>query len=95
MENGSGGFLSDLRFEGGKFGMWVGNQQFTSRNIVITGALQAGIYLNWDWVWSFKGLNITNVPVAIDVRGGQSRFVVSLLCISMFLSRSVETSRIL
>lgn len=27
MENGSGGFMSDLKFTGGRFGMWVGNQQ--------------------------------------------------------------------
>ncbi|EEB99724.1 hypothetical protein MPER_00533, partial [Moniliophthora perniciosa FA553] len=27
MENGSGGFMGDLVFNGGKFGMWVGNQQ--------------------------------------------------------------------
>ncbi|KAJ6648844.1 Glucan 1,3-beta-glucosidase, partial [Pseudolycoriella hygida] len=29
MENGSGGFMSDLKFTGGKFGMWIGNQQVT------------------------------------------------------------------
>ncbi len=38
MENGSGGFISDLIFEGGTYGMWVGNQQFTSRNITIRNA---------------------------------------------------------
>ncbi len=27
MENGSGGFMSDLSFEGGKLGMFLGNQQ--------------------------------------------------------------------
>lgn len=27
MENGSGGFMSDLKFTGGRYGMWVGNQQ--------------------------------------------------------------------
>jgi glucan 1,3-beta-glucosidase len=27
MENGSGGFMGDLVFNGGKFGIWVGNQQ--------------------------------------------------------------------
>ncbi len=27
MENGSGGYMGDLVFNGGKFGMWVGNQQ--------------------------------------------------------------------
>jgi glucan 1,3-beta-glucosidase len=26
MENGSGGFMSDLTFNGGKLGMWIGNQ---------------------------------------------------------------------
>ncbi len=26
-ENGSGGMMGDMIFNGGKFGMWVGNQQ--------------------------------------------------------------------
>jgi hypothetical protein len=38
MENGSGGFISDLIFNGGKLGMWLGNQQFTSRNITVNKA---------------------------------------------------------
>ncbi|THG96061.1 hypothetical protein EW026_g5707 [Hermanssonia centrifuga] len=28
MENGSGGFMADLSFNGGAFGMWISNQQF-------------------------------------------------------------------
>lgn len=28
----------DLVFNGGKFGMWVGNQQFTVRNITVNNA---------------------------------------------------------
>jgi glucan 1,3-beta-glucosidase len=28
MENGSGGYMGDLVFNGGKFGIWVGNQQY-------------------------------------------------------------------
>ncbi|KAJ7737441.1 glycoside hydrolase family 55 protein [Mycena maculata] len=47
MENGSGGFMSDLTFTGGAFGMWVSNQQFTIRNVVITGAVSA-IYQEWN-----------------------------------------------
>lgn len=31
MENGSGGFMSDLEFIGGNAGMIVGSQQFTFR----------------------------------------------------------------
>jgi len=46
MENGSGGFMSDLTFTGGKFGMWVGNQQFLSRNMVFNNC-QTAIYMNW------------------------------------------------
>jgi glucan 1,3-beta-glucosidase len=38
MENGSGGFMGDLVFNGGKYGIWIGNQQFTVRNITINNA---------------------------------------------------------
>lgn len=38
MENGSGGFMGDLVFNGGKFGIWVGNQQFTVRNVEFNNA---------------------------------------------------------
>ena len=48
MENGSGGFMGDIVFNGGKFGIWVGNQQFTVRNITVTNA-QTAIYGIWNW----------------------------------------------
>jgi glucan 1,3-beta-glucosidase len=38
MENGSGGFMGDLIFNGGKYGIWVGNQQFTVRNLTVNGS---------------------------------------------------------
>jgi len=76
MENGSGGFFSDLVFEGGIYGLWVGNQQFTSRNITISGTSQAAIYVNWDWLWTFKGLHISNTPVGIDTGSGDGSIVV-------------------
>ncbi|KAH8556533.1 exo-beta-1,3-glucanase [Umbelopsis sp. PMI_123] len=69
MENGSGGFMSDLVFDGGKFGLWVGNQQFTSRNLTISNA-QTAIYMNWNWAWTFKTLNIDNCNVGIDMSVG-------------------------
>jgi hypothetical protein len=71
MENGSGGFMSDLVFEGGKFGLWIGNQQFTSRNITVNNA-QTAIYMNWNWAWTFKTLNIDNCQVGIDMTAGGS-----------------------
>ena len=73
MENGSGGFMSDLTFEGGKFAMWVGNQQFTSRNLTIRNA-DTAIYMNWNWGWTFKGVTIENCKTGIDMTaGGQQK----------------------
>lgn len=45
-ENGSGGFMSDLHFFGGKYGMWVGNQQFLSINMDFDHC-DTAIYMNW------------------------------------------------
>lgn len=70
MENGSGGHLQDLVFEGGKLGMWVGNQQFTSRNITITDTSQAAVIVYWDWAWTFVGLHIARSPVGVQVFEG-------------------------
>ncbi|KAF8201630.1 exo-beta-1,3-glucanase [Pholiota molesta] len=72
MENGSGGFLGDLVFNGGKFGMWVGNQQFTVRNVTVNNA-QSGIFSVWNWGWTYQGVTINNCQVGFDVStGGQS-----------------------
>ncbi|KAJ6573845.1 exo-beta-1,3-glucanase, partial [Mycena vulgaris] len=47
MENGSGGFMAQLSFNGGKYGMWVSNQQFTIHDVTITNAA-TGIYQLWN-----------------------------------------------
>ncbi|KAI0820033.1 exo-beta-1,3-glucanase [Trametes gibbosa] len=58
----SGGYMGDLVFNGGKFGMWVGNQQFTVRNITVnnadTGALQ--VFGLWNWGWTFQGMSLAH-----------------------------------
>ncbi|KAJ8093122.1 hypothetical protein PM082_020607 [Marasmius tenuissimus] len=69
MENGSGGFMGDLVFNGGKFGMWVGNQQFTVRNITVNNA-QTGVFAIWNWGWTFQGLTINNCQVGFDITSG-------------------------
>ncbi|ODQ49670.1 pectin lyase-like protein [Saitoella complicata NRRL Y-17804] len=71
MDNGSGGFMSDLIFNGGKYAMWVGNQQFTSRNITINNAATA-IFMNWNWGWTFKSLYINNCNIGLDITSGGS-----------------------
>lgn len=69
MENGSGGYMGDLIFNGGKYGIWVGNQQFTVRNITINNA-QTAIYSQWNWGWTFQGVTINNCGVGFDLATG-------------------------
>lgn len=71
MDNGSGGFMNDLVFNGGNYGAFFGNQQFTTRNLTFNNCNTA-IYLNWDWVWSFKNINVNNCGVGIDITSGGS-----------------------
>jgi glucan 1,3-beta-glucosidase len=49
MDNGSGGFMTDLTFNGGKYGAFFGNQQFTTRNLKFNNC-QTAIFMNWNWV---------------------------------------------
>ncbi|KAJ7273182.1 exo-beta-1,3-glucanase, partial [Mycena rebaudengoi] len=69
MENGSGGLMSDLVFNGGKFGIWVGNQQFTVRNITINNA-QTAVMGVWAWGWTFQGVFINNCQIGFDLLNG-------------------------
>ena len=71
MENGSGGFMSDLVFNGGKLGMWIGNQQFTFRNLTVNNAVTA-IVVGWNWGFTFKGLEIHGCNVGFDMTAGGS-----------------------
>ncbi|GBE82055.1 Glucan 1,3-beta-glucosidase [Sparassis crispa] len=69
MENGSGGFMGDLVFNGGKYGMWVGNQQFTVRNVTFNN-VNTSVYGIWNWGWTFQGVNINNCQVGFDLETG-------------------------
>ncbi|EIW60068.1 exo-beta-1,3-glucanase [Trametes versicolor FP-101664 SS1] len=69
MENGSGGFLGDLVFNGGKFGMWVGNQQFTVRNVTMNN-VDTAIFSIWNWGWTFQSVTINNCQVGFDLMTG-------------------------
>ncbi|KAF5310158.1 hypothetical protein D9619_010234 [Psilocybe cf. subviscida] len=69
MENGSGGFMGDLVFNGGKFGIWGGNQQFTVRNITVNNA-QIGVYSLWNWGWTYQDVKFNNCQVGFDIATG-------------------------
>jgi hypothetical protein len=68
-ENGSGGYMSDLIFNGGQYALSIGSQQFTSRNITINNA-QTAIVMNWNWAWTFKTININNCHTGLNMTAG-------------------------
>ncbi|KAI1322736.1 glycoside hydrolase family 55 protein [Xylariaceae sp. FL0255] len=70
-ESGSGGFMSDLTFNGGATGASLGNQQYTMRNLEFNNCGTAIITL-WDWGWTYAGLTIKNCGVGIDMTAAGS-----------------------
>ncbi|KAK3902672.1 glucan 1,3-beta-glucosidase [Staphylotrichum tortipilum] len=71
IEEGSGGFITDLTFNGGATGASIGNQQYTMRNLKFNNCKTAIIQL-WDWGWTYHGLSINNCQVGIDISAGGS-----------------------
>ncbi|CAE6477174.1 unnamed protein product [Rhizoctonia solani] len=66
IENGSGGFMADLHLIGGQYGLAVGNQQFTVRNVTIENANTA-VTQYWNWAWTYQNLKIKNCTVGFNV----------------------------
>ncbi|KAJ7787191.1 hypothetical protein B0H14DRAFT_287864 [Mycena olivaceomarginata] len=63
MENGSGGFMGDLVFNGGKT-----DYSFTVRNVIVNNA-HTGILAVWNWGWTFQRV-INNCSIGFDVSTG-------------------------
>jgi glucan 1,3-beta-glucosidase len=73
VENGSGGFMTDLTFYGGMNGADLGNQQFTVRNFTFNNAVTA-IKHSWDWGWTYQGISINNCGTGIDISAESNNF---------------------
>lgn len=88
MDNGSGGFMSDLVFNGGRFGAFFGNQQFTTRNLTFNEC-QTAIFMNWDWLWTLKSVSVNKCGVGLDMSNSpQDQTVGSVLLLD---SKMVDT----
>jgi len=61
--------MTDLTFNGGKYGAFFGNQQFTTRNLTFNNC-QTAIYMNWNWAWTLSGVSINNCQIGIDMSSG-------------------------
>ncbi|KAF2094718.1 putative Exo-beta-1,3-glucanae [Rhizodiscina lignyota] len=89
IEEGSGGYVGDLRFSGGLYALNVGNQQFTMRNITITNAVTA-INQLWDWGWTYSGISISNCQLALNMSADNrtSQEVMSVTLIDSTISNT-------
>jgi glucan 1,3-beta-glucosidase len=65
-DNGSGGFMTDLIFNGGEIGAFLGSQQFTTRNMTFNNC-GTGIYMNWNWLWTMKSNTFNKCKVGLDM----------------------------
>ena len=75
MDNGSGGFMNDLVFNGGNYGMFLGNQQFTTRNLTFNNCGTA-VFMNWNWLWNLKSLSVNNCGVGVNMSNSPSNMTV-------------------
>ncbi|KAK6519188.1 hypothetical protein TWF281_003877 [Arthrobotrys megalospora] len=66
MENGSGGFMSDVTFSGGAVGAYLGNQQFTIRKFSFNGC-KVAVETHWNWALSAKSFLINNCQVGFNI----------------------------
>jgi glucan 1,3-beta-glucosidase len=69
IEEGSGGFMTDLVFNGGNNGFNVGNQQFTTRNLTFNN-VNTAINQLWSWGWTYKSVSINNCRVGLNMSAG-------------------------
>ncbi|KAK8128767.1 glucan endo-1 3-beta-glucosidase [Apiospora sp. TS-2023a] len=67
-ENGSGGFVSDLMFEGGAIGWRVGSQQYTATSLQFRNCITA-VQMVWDWGFNWHKIDIDGGSIAFNISG--------------------------
>ncbi|KAH8927659.1 glycoside hydrolase family 55 protein [Atractiella rhizophila] len=72
MENGSGGFFSDITVRGGGRAIDIGNQQFTIRNLKVYNA-DIAVYAVWNWGFTWIGTVIENCRIGWYVQTGSTQ----------------------
>ncbi|KAL5464273.1 hypothetical protein PMIN06_001279 [Paraphaeosphaeria minitans] len=89
-DNGSGGFMTDLVFNGGAIGAFLGSQQFTTRNMTFNKC-GTGIYMNWNWLWTMKSNTFNGCKVGLDMANAPDNQTVGsvLLLDSKYISTPV------
>jgi len=81
MDNGSGGFFSNLTFDGGNRAAFLGSQQFTTRNLIFKNC-NTGIYMNWNWGWTISNAHFTDCIVGVDMANSPQNQTVGSVVLS-------------
>jgi glucan 1,3-beta-glucosidase len=50
---------------------FLGNQQFTCRNLVFRNC-ETALQISWDWSWMMQGIDIQNSTTGVIIVGGVS-----------------------
>ncbi|KAK3366366.1 hypothetical protein B0H63DRAFT_379267, partial [Podospora didyma] len=66
VDDGNGGFISDLEFKGGVYGAYFNNRQFTARNLNFTDCRTA-IFISTVQAMTLHGVDIRNCEVGVDI----------------------------
>ncbi|KAK6343403.1 hypothetical protein TWF730_010992 [Orbilia blumenaviensis] len=88
MENGSGGFVGNLTFNGGNIGFRAGSQQFTARDLTFNQCLTA-ISMVWDWGFNWQNIVVKSSKVGIncsDFGGADNQGIGSIAVIDSYFS---------
>lgn len=91
-ENGSGMFFSDLIFNGGGVGAFIGGQQYTTRNLTFRGCNTA-IQMIWNWLWTFKSVTIINCEIGLDISALDQTGVNQTVGSAILMDSTVSTSK--
>lgn len=67
-ESGSGGFVSDLKIQGGAIGWRAGSQQFTARGVTFISCITA-VQMIWDWGWNWQNITVDGSAIAFNISG--------------------------
>ena len=72
--------MEDLIFNGGKVGLFAGNQQFTCRNFTFNRCGTA-IFQNWNWVFNYNQITINDCNIGLDFTQGGSVIITGSLVV--------------
>lgn len=79
-EGGSGTYLGDLEFIGGKIGININNQQYSFKNISFNGC-NTGVYVTHAFSLVLQGMHFTNCGTCVDTTNGGTGTVGSVALI--------------